>query len=166
MAIRYYKKSSPKTVVVLDNRDRIEFKTLDQVWGYCGTDAAYVHEQFEKAMREHRYGISEITVEEFTKDYLDKKKAGMQPRKLWREEFGAGAVKAAVPGISPEGAKSVAGAANLDVQRAQPAGPKDIPTTIATAADAPKGVPAPAPAPAPGPVEFTPTVGRRKKPAS
>jgi hypothetical protein len=165
MALRFYKKSSPKTHVVLDNRDRIEFKTLDQVWGYCGTDAAYVHEQFEKCMKEHRYGISEISAEEFTRDYLDKKKAGMQPRKLWREEFGAGAVKAAVPGISPEGARSVAGAANLDVQKAQP-GPKEIPSTIATAADAPKGPAVPAPAPTPGPVEFTPVVGKRKKATS
>ena len=165
MATRFYKKSSPKTAVVLDNHDRIEFKTLDQVWGYCGTDAPYVHEQFEKFMSQGRYGISEISAEEFVRDYLDKKKAGIQPRRVWREEFGAGAVKAAVPGISPDGASRVAGVANLDVQKAQPVAPKEMPTTIATAADAPKTT-APAPAPTPGPVDFKPVVGKRKKAAS
>ncbi len=152
-AMKYYKKLSPSTLVLLENGDRIVFKTLDHVWGYCGTDAEYVHAQFEKFMIEQRFAISEISAEEFTRDYEDKKKAGIQPGRQWREEFGAGAVKQAVPGFAPSAAV-VEG--RSDIRRE----PAPQPTTIDAV---PSGTTTVAPA---APVkEFVPQTGKRRKPA-
>lgn len=90
MGIKYYKKLSPTTKVALSNGSSVQFTTLDSVLGYFATDVQYVQEEFEKAMREERYGITEISGEEFTRDYVDKKKSGVISRPLWRDELTRG----------------------------------------------------------------------------
>ena len=94
MGIRYYKKESPANKPTLGNGIQITFTTLDYVTGYFATTEPYIHQQFEIFMRRGEYGISEITAEEFTRDYLDKKKSPNQGRPQ-REEIGAGTFRSA-----------------------------------------------------------------------
>lgn len=90
MGLRFFKKFSPSTGVVLSNNTKVQFSTLDGVVGYFATDAAYVQDEFARLMSESRYDISEVDAAEFTRDYVEKKKAGQQSRPLWRDELTRG----------------------------------------------------------------------------
>ena len=76
MGLRFFKKFSPSTGVVLSNNTKVQFSTLDGVVGYFATDAAYVQDEFARLMSESRYDISEVDAAEFPRDYVEKKKGG------------------------------------------------------------------------------------------
>ena len=87
MGIKFYKKRSPGTKVALSNGEGIAFTTLDNVIGYFATTAETVQQEFERFMVEGRYDITEIDAAEFTRDYVEKKKAGQTSRAPWRDEL-------------------------------------------------------------------------------
>lgn len=86
MPIRYFKKEAPANKPILANGISISFSTLDFVTGYFATDNGYIHAEFERFMRAGEFGISEISADEYVKEYLEKKN---QPKggSPWREEF-------------------------------------------------------------------------------
>jgi hypothetical protein len=86
--IKYYKKLSPSNHPVLSSGVRVEFTTLDLITGYFATDSEVVQAEFARFNREQRYGIVEISAEEFASDYLEKKNHSPASRQLWREEIG------------------------------------------------------------------------------
>ncbi len=163
MGIRYYKKLTPATAVVLANGTRCKFDTFDHVWGYFATDKDYAQSEFARLMEEQRFAISEISAEEFTTEYIVKKKAGMQPPKLSREEFGSGTVRQAVKGFDNGAAASLASAA-AGVDKPD-LGPRPMPaaaTMVEPAAQAEilKNL---TPAAKPVVTEFKPVTGKRNK---
>ena len=85
---KFYKKLSPENHPVLSNRAKVIFTSLNHVTAYFGTDNPFVQQELERLMAESRFGLTQITAEEFHRDYVDKKKAlGGRPLKpLWREE--------------------------------------------------------------------------------
>ncbi|HEU4343689.1 MAG TPA: hypothetical protein VFU31_19235 [Candidatus Binatia bacterium] len=91
MATKYYRKLSPDTKPVLANGATVTFKTVDSVVGYFATDNEYVQAEFVRFAGLQRYGISEITAEEFKNDFLAKKNSLVPSRQPWREEIGPGA---------------------------------------------------------------------------
>lgn len=100
MAVRFFKKLSPGTRVAISQGPQIEFKTLDGIVGYFSTDSDYVASEFEKAMRENRYGITEITWAEYESNYLVKKNSGAASRPVWREEITRGRVMPSVSDLT------------------------------------------------------------------
>lgn len=90
MSVRYFKKLSPANQPTLSNGTRVEFASLDGVTAYFATTSETVVAEFERFQREQRYGITEISFEEFNSDYLEKKNHSVSQvsRPLWREEFG------------------------------------------------------------------------------
>lgn len=152
--MRFYKKPCPPTRVELANNTSVEFTTLDGVTGYLAVVNPFIDEQFAKMMGQDRNAISEISAEEFTAEYVEKKKGGQQPipyGRGWREEFGAGVLKHRqnlAPPLPPPGAAAAAVVSQLT-------GTEIVPQ-------------APVPPTAPVKPEVKPTIGRRnsKKPSS
>lgn len=91
MPIKYYKKFSPNTKVVITDAGQhfqIEFTTLGLL-GWYATDSEAVQKQLLEHMQMQRYGISEVSAEEFNTEYVEKKRTGQQmsSRPAWREEL-------------------------------------------------------------------------------
>jgi hypothetical protein len=127
MAIRYFKKLSPSTAVVIDtlgNPIRIEFSTLDQLAGFYATDQDQISQCFEKFMREQRYGITEISADEFHRDYVQKKTPQNQPSPKWREEMSGSSVRPTgydpVTKMGSVRVAAVVGVNGTDIKRNQP----------------------------------------------
>lgn len=89
MALKFYKKEAPANKPILTNGIGVQFTTLDNVIGYFATDNAYTQQEFERFMRHQEYGITEITADEFTRDYVEKKNLPRNSGKPWREEITA-----------------------------------------------------------------------------
>lgn len=167
--IRYFKKLIPQTRVVLSNNAALQFTSLDTVTGYFATDSQGVQQEFERFMREQRYGISEISAEEFKANYLEKKNLPQsQSNRNWREEWGRGS-----QGSSPIvrlGTQAVAAA--VGVKASDVPGAPRVATTLETPAPAIVSPPAgpvvetPAATPQAAPAKYAPSVGRRKRSAS
>lgn len=90
MPVRYFKKLSPDTRVSVADGVSLQFKTLDSVVGFFATDSDYIAKEFERAMTEGRYGLSEIDWNEYNTSYLVKKNSGQTSNPLWREELARG----------------------------------------------------------------------------
>ena len=157
MNLKFYKKFSPKTDVILDNGTRIQFSTLDGVLGYFATDSELVQQQFDLFQKQQRYGITEIANEEFQTEYLEKKNHLGQSNHVWREEWGRGSSRSGRPVTAilseQELERAVAvktpndAAINRgDLRISSPPAPLAIPT-----------------APAKKPEEIKPKVGKRPK---
>ena len=145
---RFFKKFSPSTPVVLAGGQRLSFNTLDNVVGYFSTNDEGVAAQFEGFMRAQRYGLSEITYDEFNTDYLVKKNSGMVRPRQFREELSQHTFAEA----ARQGAASSA-AAGVAVEPAKPG-------SAAVVAD-----PVTAPVIAPTNPDFKPPTGQRKRKA-
>jgi hypothetical protein len=87
MAQKFYKKLIPRTKVVLSSGLSVQFKTLDGLTGYRATSDDSEIKDYEKYMVEQRYGLSEISEAEYTRDYTEKKRAvGLTQLPTWNRE--------------------------------------------------------------------------------
>ena len=79
---------------MLGNGSRCTFGTVDNVIAWFATDNPYIHGEFERLMSESRYGLTEVTQEEFHREFVEKKKAlnGRPLNPRWREEVGTNKV--------------------------------------------------------------------------
>lgn len=149
MAMKFYRKLSPSTKVVLGNGAVAEFKTLDNVVGFFATDDVFIHGEFLRFHQEQRYGIDEITYSEFHAEYLVKKNNFQPGQRNWREE-----IKSGLSGLQQL----------RQLQNLEPAvvarETSDIKTGNQVVAAEPTDVPKAAPA---APQEFNPPVGKRLK---
>jgi hypothetical protein len=148
MAVRYYKKTTPETQPTLSNGSKTDFKTLDGLIGWYAIDSEFVQNELEGHMRAGRYNISEVSAEEFVREYVEKKRApDYRPLKpQWREEIGAGNKPDNRSLIGQVGSEKVVAAVGL----ANDKPPAD------TKMEAPAVVPAKE-------VPFKPHVGQKKK---
>lgn len=150
MAVRYYKKLIPGNLPRCQNGSSLDFKSKDLVTSYYATDQLYPQQQIEIMMAENRYGITEITAEEFHRDYVEKKTEPMNSAPPWREELSKSGVS---QGLNRELVNRTGSAAVLAaVAVTEPV--KAPPVSVAE----------PAAAPAPK-AKFIPTSGRRPKKA-
>lgn len=144
MAIRYFKKLVPQNPVRLSGNIAVKFKTVDDTVGFYASGDDNMSAEFERLIRAGEYGMSEISAEEFSAEYLEKKRGGSKP--IGREEFGASGLSQLIS----QGQQLASQAEAAAVGSAEP---------VATTAMA-----APAPAPVvPPKTEFTPPVGTRKR---
>jgi hypothetical protein len=163
-SVKYYKKFSPRNPVVINNgQHALEFDTLDATIGYYATDDAKVQEQFLEFMKQQRYGISEVSAEEFHRDYVEKKRAlNGSPAPRWREEIQSSfkLVGNEIPGAEASRAALAVSGRATDIKRnVAPQGP---PIRMESLANAPTE-PAPKQLGEQQPKEtFVPTLGRRK----
>ena len=74
--VKFYKKFSPGTAVVLGNNTRITFQSFNGVIGYYSTQDEYTQGEFLRLMRADKFGISEIPYTEFDAEYVKKKPLG------------------------------------------------------------------------------------------
>lgn len=75
---RFYSKRSPETALLLSNGAWLKFEKVDKDWGVLVTDNPKLIAEFEKATREDRGGITEITSAEYQEL---KKKQSLPPPK-------------------------------------------------------------------------------------
>lgn len=150
--IRFFKKLSPETIVVLGNNATVKFTTLDMLQGYFATDNIYLQSEFERFMAENRYGITEIPAEEFTRDYIEKKNQGVNLRPVSREQLGSGLRREGHSLVETLGEDRVAAA--VGVNRDARAGGPTMSEPLSVA---------PVPTGAAAPSEFKPNLGSRSK---
>ena len=116
--------------------------------------------ELKRCVEEQRYGVSEVSEEEFHRDYVTKKKSGtpvVPPRTAWqREQIGSKGYEAAT---HPQGTVVVGAVEKASVVVA------DIANEALRIEDPPTG-PAPGAVPAaiPRPPAPTPAVGSRSRP--
>lgn len=157
MSKYFFKKFTPDTMVVLADNTGVTFKTNDGLIGYFHTENDGLAQQLKGMIEQQRYGMSEISEEEFHRDYVDVKKNGkaIPQQKLWqRESLGSGGYER---GTHPAAALK----------------PEDLQARVAVAGvngatledTAPEGSPVAAVAKPADPKEPPPIVlGKRKKP--
>lgn len=92
MAMRFFRQLAPAIPVVLSNGRAVRFKSADGVRFYQAINEDAVSKEFEDFMAQQRYGLTEVTAEEFQTEFVQKKTTPGSYRPPWREEFGAGAV--------------------------------------------------------------------------
>lgn len=150
--MRYFKKASPRTKVVLPGMGGIEFESFDNFTGYFKTGNEAIIEHFLDCMRKNRYGISEVSAEEY--EEWAKKKASSSPLKpLWREEMGQSGVTGRAANAAETVVAKAAGAEVPTVNRqAYAAAPQAAVVEVAP----------PGTARAPIKPEFKPPTGKRK----
>lgn len=73
--------------VPLSNGQRAQFTSVDGLVSFLATGDAWLASEFERAMSEHRSGLTEIDYGEFNKEYLEKKNNAPISRPPWREEL-------------------------------------------------------------------------------
>lgn len=152
MAMRYFKKLGAYPVQ-LSTGGQIKFTSLDHgLTGYFATDQPNLHAEFELCMVEQRSAITEISAEEFTRDYLEVKKNPRGYKQPWREELANNQMRVSESTLKDrlDKAQSVAGVDKSDLA------PKPVPVAVA---EVNKEIAANLPQPQ----DFTPPVGRRKK---
>ena len=89
MAIKYYKKFSPRTPVRFGPHN-VLFPTLDNITGFYASDNANAQSILDGYIAAQQYGLTEISQEEYNASYLEKKKNGIaSPTRQFREELGA-----------------------------------------------------------------------------
>lgn len=121
-ARKFYKKIAPNTKPVLSNGATVEFRTLNNLVGYFSTENDFIQAEFAQFMGSARYGITEISAQEYETDYRSKKNNLPQSLNLkpdWREEVGPGAlglsqIRQASPSPSEVAAVAVSG---TDIKR-------------------------------------------------
>jgi len=162
---RYYKQLVPQNGVPLSNNTKVMFTTLNGLVGYFATADAFIIGEFERCMREQRSGISEISLEEFTRDYLDEKKNQSSPsQQPWREEISKAGHRhnGPIAALGGEAVRAVVGVKTLCDNRAKPCGlsMEEGSTAVSTAPVA-AAVEAVAPAASEVKQEFKPRIGKR-----
>lgn len=159
MGISFFKKFTPETDVIIPGKARVKFETLDGILGYHETDNDDIANSLRQFIQEQRYGLSQISEEEFHKDYVEPKKKGKRriaPQAHWtREALGGSGYESGTHPVAVLSPEEVAKKAAV-VSRAPDCG-----TTMEDAP--PEGV-GESPSPAKTPPAPAPTVGQRKKP--
>lgn len=87
--MHFFKKSIPHTDVVMSNHQALKFTTFDSETGYFAANNDFVVGELKKCIEEQRYGVSEISAEEFERDYIQKKSSGLTPARppqSWERE--------------------------------------------------------------------------------
>lgn len=142
--VKYFKKFSPDNAVILGNNTPVKFGTADGVIGYFRTDNEYLISEFERFMREGRYGLSEVPKSEYD-EYAQKKTESPALPRVSREEIGSGGRQTGRELIEVLGPKHVeAAVAVKTVEQPKP--------QVASITVPPPTEPAPV---------FTPTTGKR-----
>lgn len=93
--VKYYKKLTPRNPVIFQpGHITIKFESFDGLIGYYATDSQMIQDYFLRMMREQRYGITEISAEEYQRDFLEKK-TSLNPSSpsRWREEMSGSSVR-------------------------------------------------------------------------
>lgn len=87
LVMRYFKKFGPHTKVVLPSNRAVLFATVDSLIGFHKTDDPAEAGFYIKCMVEQRYGLSEITGEEYEQEFAEKKRtASPLPGQVFRQE--------------------------------------------------------------------------------
>lgn len=151
--MRFFKHIIASNKVVSPRGRVIEFESNDAWNGYLQTDNQQLCDVLTQYMRENRYGISEISPDEYDRDFVQKKtnSTGSKPR--WREEIGSG-MKIENQELVATAPSSVQVAAVEPAPVATPAAMAASPAAIADATSQPPR----------SAQTFTPNVGRRGKP--
>jgi hypothetical protein len=167
MANRYFKKLTPGTAAHININGTalaITFDTLDHVLGYYHNPDEAVTNELLRLIREQRGGITEISEEEYVRDYAEKKTT--KPRLLspWREELsrsaGLGLVNreiSAQAGGDALDALAVKGRSDILPRHEVPIRMESPANGSAPKATTPEGS-------APAPEEFKPNLGKRNAP--
>lgn len=148
MAIKYYSKLAPQNPIILPNGQKVVFSTVDGTRGWFATQQEALHQVFADLMRQGEYGLSEVTAETFSAEYLEKKRVGISPP--GREEF----TPSNAARLIDHAQRSASAAAQAAVHEAPRVSPTVEPATIAA--------PTTPTAQAPVRPNFEPEVGRRK----
>jgi len=157
MATKFFKKFEPGLGVNVGGTAVVKFKTLDDLIGYYATD----NEGQQIVLRQHieagRYGLSEITWDEFDREYVKKKTTTPRLNKPWREEISNQTLRSNRRGQEPP-------AAVADVSDPRPVKPAPACArmTIADAEPSEQAVAAVAAVAEALNVPFQPTVGKRE----
>lgn len=161
MGITFFKKFSPETKVVIAGLANVQFDTLDGIIGYYATDKDQISAGLKQMIEQNRYGMSEISEEEFHRDYAGPKKNGTRrvaPHSLWRREsLGAAGFE---PGTNPGAVLHPDYvAAKVAVGSQKPASGLAMETEAPTGSASASALPAPSAKPEPP----KPNTGSRKK---
>lgn len=167
MAIRYYRKFSPKVPIAValgGQTIRIDFDTVDGVLGWYATENEGVQAEFSRMMREQRGGITEVSAEEFTSGYVEKKNQPSPQPSNWREELSRSQSRQGQDPVGRLGSASLAAALRVngsaDVRHNNKAGllpEPSAPTSMGSSTQVPEEQPK---------ETFIPAVGKRKPPGS
>jgi hypothetical protein len=151
MTWRFFKKCEPTNLPVIGNGSKVQFPTLDHVWGYHGTNNGYVADELVRLTNEGKYGITEISEAEFHSEFVEKKKAmgDRQLKPLWRDELGNN--RHLPDTVFPAAKSAVVAAAEAEhhqqlAARATPVAVNDAPVTSSAA-----------------PTEFKPATAKRSQ---
>lgn len=159
MSVRYFRKLTPNTKVLLPDNSYLKFDTVDGLVGFFATDAENLHKHFEECMKRQQYCISEISQKEFMEEYVAKKKTVPTLKPTWREEVSKGSHSIRGP-IADFGVDHVSrvvglsGASDVKPKAAVALALEDGPQAVAAVTG--KTEPPPKP-------EFTPRTGRRTR---
>lgn len=88
----YFKKFDPSRKVVIAGNVGIQFTSVDGgMTGWFATQEQSVADQMRQFIHQQRYGLTEVSADEFTTEYVDKKKVGTPlPTHYSREQIGKG----------------------------------------------------------------------------
>lgn len=154
LMVRFFKKLQPQTNVVLGNGSTVKFTTLDHLLGWFATDNEYVQNELIRLMGENRYAISEVSQEEFDREYVQKKTTSGPLEPLSREELSGSRRQVSNP-VETLGTQAVRNAVAVNTEK-----PKvTVPITMVDASEATKATtPISTPTPANA---FQPPTGKR-----
>ncbi len=147
---KYFKKLNPKNGVVLHTGKKLLFETLDDLTGFHKTDDERTIAHFKKCVEENRYGICEISEEEYNRDFVEKKRSGVNLKPTWQREtfggkskktnplqiLGSAAVVAAISTVNEKSDLRMEGSASFLRSGEQPKAPETqpIPANLGTRA--------------------------------
>lgn len=113
---KFFKKHSPGSPVTLANGQGLSFKTVDQQYGYFSTDSEGLQRELVAHIEGGRFGLSEITWDEYNDSFLKKKISSPPLRRLWREEISNSARPSPTQDLFNAPEKRNAAAVNQDCQ--------------------------------------------------
>lgn len=99
MAVRYFRKLVPQNAVTT-RVGGIKFDTPDGLHGYFATQNEGIQQDLVGHIQAQRFGITEISAEEFQRDYAEKKTNSTPSTDLWREEISNGRLKSSADPVN------------------------------------------------------------------
>lgn len=127
---RFFKKHEPTNSPVLSNGAKVQFTSLDTIVGYFGTDNAYIQSEFDRMTAERRGGLTEISQDEFHRDYVQKKSSSKVVQPPWREELGKSQVnRSLLHQLGPDRVAAAADVNEAKVSVAQPSATVALPVS-------------------------------------
>ena len=153
-APKFYRKPSPVDPVILSNGSRVLLKSADYQTGYLATDNDFIQKEFDALISQQRFGLSEISYDEYNESYL-KKKTGQPLKKPCREEITSSGIRAnpltqALAAGKPAAAEDKNAVVLKDCRTTIPIAMEELPASAKTEVEAPTP-----------PESFRPNLGRR-----